>query len=132
MEEHKIVMRNSFRPYPLSHLDGFEPLAKLEKNRKPGKGLEREQFVIHILFSGIRSGMLSSNDSPEKKGAPHQDRTKQADDSKRFKMKPHGLSPWYLHENTLLRPWAPKHFGAQARRLRRVIHQLRNPPKQRA
>ena len=70
MEEHKIVMRNSFHPYPLSHLDGFEPLAKLEKNRKPGKGLEREQFVIHILFSGIRSGMLSSNDSPEKKGAP--------------------------------------------------------------
>ena len=23
-------------------------------------------------------------------------------------MEPHGLSPWYLHKNTLLRPWAPK------------------------
>ena len=21
-------------------------------------------------------------------------------------MEPHGLSPWYLHKNTLLRPWA--------------------------
>ena len=23
-------------------------------------------------------------------------------------MEPHGLSPWYLHKNTLLHPWAPK------------------------
>ena len=23
-------------------------------------------------------------------------------------MEPHGLSPWYLQKNTLLRPWAPK------------------------
>ena len=45
-------------------------------------------------------------------------------------MEPHGLSPWYLHKNTLLRPWAPKRFGAQAPRLRRVIRQWRNPPKQ--
>jgi hypothetical protein len=27
-------------------------------------------------------------------------------------MEPHGLSPWYLHKNTLLRPWAPKRSGA--------------------
>ena len=59
-------------------------------------------------------------------------------------MQPHGPSPWYLHENTLLRPWAPKRsrlrearyggrrkVGAQAPRLRRVIRQWRNPPKQR-
>ena len=45
-------------------------------------------------------------------------------------MEPHGLSPWYLHKNTLVRPWAPKRFGAQAPRLRRVIRQWRNPPKQ--
>jgi hypothetical protein len=58
-------------------------------------------------------------------------------------MEPHGLSPWYLHKNTLLRPWAPKRsrlrearyggrrkVGAQAPRLRRVIRQWRNPPKQ--
>jgi hypothetical protein len=60
-------------------------------------------------------------------------------------MEPHGPSPWYLHENTLLRPWAPKRsrlrearyggrrkVGAQAPRLRRVIRHWRNPPKQRA
>ena len=46
-------------------------------------------------------------------------------------MEPHGLSSWYLHKNTLLRPWAPKRFGSQALRLRRVIRQWRNPPKQR-
>ena len=58
-------------------------------------------------------------------------------------MEPHGLSPWYLHKNTLLRPWAPKRsrlrearyggrrkVGAQAPRLRRVIRHWRNPPKQ--
>ena len=28
-------------------------------------------------------------------------------------MGPHGQSLWHLHENTLLRPWAPKRFGAQ-------------------
>jgi hypothetical protein len=51
-----------------------------------------------------------------------------------FDMEPHGLSPWYLHQNTLLRPWAPKRsrlrearyggrrkVGEQAPRLRRVI-----------
>ena len=60
-------------------------------------------------------------------------------------MEPHRLSPWYLHENTLLRPWAPKRsrlrearyvgrrkVGAQAPRLRRVIRHWRNSPKQRA
>src|SRR4030042_7170839 len=58
-------------------------------------------------------------------------------------MEPNGLCPWYLHKNTLLRPWAPKRsrlrearyggvkkVGTQAPRLRRVIRQWRNPPKQ--
>ena len=60
-------------------------------------------------------------------------------------MEPHGLSPWYLHKNTLLRLWAPKRsrlreacyggrrkVGVQVQRLRRVIRRWRNPPKQRA
>jgi len=59
-------------------------------------------------------------------------------------MEPHGLSPLYHHEDTLLRPCEPKRsrlrearyggrrkVGARALRLRRVIHQWRNPPKQR-
>ena len=59
-------------------------------------------------------------------------------------MEPHGPNPWYLYKNTLLRPWAPKRsrlrearcggrrkVGSQALRLRRVIRQWRNPPKQR-